>query len=205
MISDDGQTVIIIDDYPGGSGFSSIQALHFYNRDNLVRMYSLGELVTNMCNMSRSASHFDWLTGFSAEPDGKLEIKTTEFKTIGFDAVGAITYKTDDPRSIGAEILYGKIKRLGRNHFVLKVFQSINGTTKRGVTINLLHSDREMKKIYREYHMNGLFDSILSDLKRGFWMTFFIVEGNRIRETSSSTYNMPDYCNIYNKNNERND
>ena len=82
-VADDGKHFVAVDDF-SMEDYKTADVLWFYDKDKLVKTYSLKDLLNDVTNISQSVSHFDWCFSPSLE-DKNFYLKTYELKNICFD------------------------------------------------------------------------------------------------------------------------
>lgn len=157
LISNDGQYVIIVDDYSSGYGFHDLEIAYIYNRDILVKTFLLGDLLNSLCNVSYSISHMRWCNRASISSDNKIEIETNEFYTYRINTSGEIVAKTSDPRiQEGDDIVTAKIRRLERDSYEFIIRHSVRNKNAIGRTFQRNISDDFMKEIHGYFYSSRL-------------------------------------------------
>lgn len=87
LISDDGSSIVVIDDFSEALPQADLEVLHFYDAGRLVATYRLGELLESVENVQRTSSHFLWYHRDSLSFDGEtLLLTTTECVPLDFAA-----------------------------------------------------------------------------------------------------------------------
>ncbi|WP_299108575.1 hypothetical protein [uncultured Winogradskyella sp.] len=92
-ISDNGEQIIIVDDFSSKFGFPQFNAVQFHKKNKLIKTLRLGDLLDNMCSISYSVSHMRWCFDFDFIDDNKFEIKTYEYFNYIFDIEGNLVEK----------------------------------------------------------------------------------------------------------------
>jgi hypothetical protein len=199
VISDDGQNVVIIDDYPIRLAFKKREMMTFYERGTRLKRIYLGDLIQNFCSLSYSTSHMDWCRGYFHFNDRKeITIETHEFYRYTFNANGDLLHKQSDEHIQPGDILAnGKIKREGKNQYVVTVNFCIRGNIKANETLTLACKDRALKKLYGT--RDGLFKSRIKAMENGFTRTF-IIRNSKIQKADFPVpnYNSGNDCNFFN-------
>jgi hypothetical protein len=117
-ISENGEHIIVVDDYSGGFGFPNFEVVHFYEKEELVKTLTLGDLLDNMCSVTYSVSHMRWCFDFNFLNDNSFQIETYEYYNYQFDSNGVLIKKTSDERiRQNDDIVSAKIKRLEKNKY----------------------------------------------------------------------------------------
>jgi hypothetical protein len=86
LISNDGNKIVVINDFVEGHKVKQTMALTFYYRGRLVREYKLEDLIDDSTNVSLSIWHTTWcIDDFGFEmSDSVFSIATYEFNEISF-------------------------------------------------------------------------------------------------------------------------
>lgn len=131
IISDDGMSIVVVNDYSPDYGETSF--VKFYNRGVLIKEYFLFDILEKFSNCSFSASHMSWCFDFWIGKDQKFVIHTYEFKELTFDISSGLLidkkyFKGIDDRT---KILYGKVEGLGQGVYQIRVDNVINGKVSR--------------------------------------------------------------------------
>jgi len=115
LVSDNGEQLIIIDDYINGHNIPDAPVLKFYNNGRLVHSYRFADLVGSYCYCSYSVSHIRWvLFDFSLSTNDSLfNLATYELYEYEFNANGDMVKKQRPPGyNDSAAIVYGKFYRI---------------------------------------------------------------------------------------------
>ena len=112
FISNDGEKIVVINDYMEGHIISDRIALSFYNKGKLQKEYRLTELVTDTTNIDRTIWHTIWCIedfGFQKN-DSLFSIATFEFREFLFDTSNGkiISNKRPEPFDDSALIVRGE-------------------------------------------------------------------------------------------------
>ncbi len=140
LISDDGKSVVAIDDYSEREWDKNPEVLIFYINGSKITAYKLNEVIDNLKFISESASHFRWLYGnektFSIK-DSKINLTTFEMNNFTFEVeTGKILKKERDEILSGDAIyVYGTVKGLGGDKHEIEVGCVIYGSVKKGSKI----------------------------------------------------------------------
>ena len=140
LVSDDGESVISIDDYSEQNLEENPEVIFFYNNGNKVKTYRLNEVFDNKNFIVESVSHFKWLFGNKntfAINDSKVYLTTFEMNNLVFDLrTGKLLSKEKDKiLADGAIYVYGQVKGLGREKHEIKIECVISGSVKKGSNI----------------------------------------------------------------------
>lgn len=198
VISEDGQNIIIIDDYSGAYGIKEFVMVTFYQRDQFLKSLKLGDLLDNMCSVSYSTSHMRWCSSFGFNDKEEFTIKTHEFYHYTFAKNGTLIRKESDALIGPDDILAkGQIKRIKRNRYTIKTDYCIRGNLKSEEVLEVQCKDRVMKKIYGRLY--GFLKSKNKAMKKDFTRTFLIRNGSvQNPNFALPNYNSPNHCNSIN-------
>lgn len=129
LVSDDGESLVTIDDYSERERAKNLDVLSFYRAGKLLKTYTLGELLNDIGNIESSVSHFTWFFGIPSLKKEKLNFKTYELVDYTFDMeTGSLINKERDEALNGdALYIYGKMKNLGNGFYEMKVCHRIQG------------------------------------------------------------------------------
>lgn len=102
LVSDDGISVVVIDDFSEALPAAELEVLQFYRSGKLKAAYRLGELLDNVKHVGLTSSHFFWFSWDSLSFDGgTLSMMTTECVPLAFSVrSGAMI---DNSREISAD------------------------------------------------------------------------------------------------------
>lgn len=199
VISNDGQNIVIVDDYSGAFGYKRFEIMTFYEKDKLIKRLSLGDLIQNMCALSYSVSHMTWCSrDFDFNDRNEITIKTHEFYKYTFNKNGELLSKESDELIQTNDVLaVGKIKRESRNKYIVKIDFCIRGNLKPEEILELKCSDRQMKKIFGNIY--GFLRSKKKAMKNEFTRTF-LIRNYKIQniDFARPIYNSYDSCNAVN-------
>ena len=132
LVSDDGRFISTIDDYSCRYSTNALAVLSFYTDGELVKSYSLEDLLEEVDNVSHSASHFGWVHHNRSDfriDKLSLSIKTYEGTAYTFNLEdGSIQRKVLEPlRAKGALYVYGDIQKLNGNHYEMDIWHRVWG------------------------------------------------------------------------------
>jgi hypothetical protein len=198
-ISENGQNIIIVDDYSGGYGFPNFEVIHFYKKEKLVNTLTLGNLLDNMCSVSYSVSHMTWCFDFNFLTDNSFKVKTYEYFNYRFDLNGTLIKKTSDERiEPNDDIVSAKIKRIEKNKYSFKIKKSIRGKYEPDTELVLSVSDKFMRKIHGKFY--GFLPARNKKMETEFYKTILIRENKPIyTEFRFPIYNGDQSCNLINR------
>lgn len=146
LVSDDGKSVIAVDDYSEQQPEDNSEVLSFYHNGNRIKVYKLNEVFDDIKFISQSVSHFRWLfrnqQNFSII-DSKINLTTFEMNNLVFDIeTGSLLKKEKDQMLAGDAIyVFGKVKGLNGDRNEILVECSIYGKAQKGEKI--LFSSKE--------------------------------------------------------------
>lgn len=196
IISNDGQNIVIIDDYSGGFGYSGNEIMTFYEKDKLIKRINLGILIQNMCSVSYSVSHMTWCSrDFEFNEKNEITIKTFEFFNYTFNKNGElINRESDKLLNLNDTLAVGEIQRKSRNKYSIKIKFCVRGNLKAEEILEIDTKDREMRKIYGKLY--GFLKSKNKAMKKEFTRTF-LMKNSEIRKINFTipTYNSNINCN----------
>ena len=196
LISNNGNSVVIVDDYSGGYGFKDFDVVHFYKRDKLIKNLKLQDLLSNMCSVTYSSSHMRWCLTFNMSKSNTFRVKTNDFYNFEYDLNGNLIKKISDLRINKFEdIVYAEIKRVNRNKYRFKVLKSIRN---KSITNNILFidvKDKTMRKIF------GMFSGILPNRNKKMESKFYrtmLFNNNYpiVSKIQFPNYNSNSICNL---------
>ncbi len=88
FVSDDGNIVVVIDDFSEREPKAHLEVLHFYRAGELVAAYTLDDLLMNAKSVSYTSSHFGWfLQGSLRFDQDSLFLVTTECVPVTFSTM----------------------------------------------------------------------------------------------------------------------
>ncbi len=151
FISDDGQCVIIVNDWPSEKPEANLEMVSIYNHGKLVEAYKLNEILTYIFNISSSVSHFSWTLKPPLVLFKENEIKFTTYELN--DVV--INIKTGEMSKIrnknvgtNSMFVYGEIISTNSNMFEMKVCQKAFGILKNDTIKFFSKKNFEKKRYY---------------------------------------------------------
>lgn len=199
IISNDGQNIVIIDDYSGGFALQELEILTFYERDKKIKSIKLGEMLENMCSVSYSVSHMTWCSSdFKFNHRNEFIINTYEFYNYTFDENGKIlSKKSDEKINEDDNLVVGVIKRISSNKYSVTIKYCIRGELVSNETLQIECKDREMRKIYGKLY--GFLKSKNKVMKDEFTRTF-LIKKSKIQKVNFAIpiYNSSINCNYLN-------
>jgi hypothetical protein len=141
LVSDDGKSVIAIDDYSEQSFDKNPEVLLFYNAGKKIKGYKLNELLDNIKFISVSVSHFQWIYGnqktFSIK-DSKINLTTFELNNYSFNTETGDILKKERDKTLSGEAIYvyGRVKGLGADSHEIEIDCVIYGTVPKGTKLS---------------------------------------------------------------------
>jgi hypothetical protein len=114
LVSDDGKSVIAVDDYSEQEREENPKILLFFRNGKEIKSYNLKDLISDKKFVSYSASHFRWIIRSESSlkiEDSKIKLKTHEFYNYSFNIdTGELVQKERDELLTGDAIFaYGSV------------------------------------------------------------------------------------------------
>lgn len=198
LISDDGQNIVIIDDYSWGFGFKNLEMMTFYEKENRIKRLKLGDLIENICSLTYSVSHMKWCSNFYFNERNEIVVKTNEFYNYTYSKKGElISKKRDEIIKDNDVIISASIKRLKRNRYEINLIYCIIGNLNSKTLSDLECKDQIMKKIYGKVY--GFLKSKNKAMKEVFYRTL-LIRDSKVQniDFAKPTYNSSNNCQYYN-------
>jgi hypothetical protein len=132
-VSNDGQFVVIINDWPVGSPRDTLEMVTIFNKGQLLKKIRLNELIVNTFNVSKSVSHFSWTLDYPIVAFNSDEIKFTTFELNDFKikiSSGETCKSKNSIISDSSVFVYGEIISKNADIFEMKVCQKAFGPLK---------------------------------------------------------------------------
>lgn len=129
-ISNDGQTVVAVNDYVQGLPADSIILMKFYYQGILKREMTMGALVQDNCNVTESIAHFRWCFDDSElRSDGIFATTTFELIRYEFDSKNGETVNKVQHPALTESSLYlcGHIKLIKPGEYEIVPWRIIYG------------------------------------------------------------------------------
>ncbi len=131
FISNDGQRLVVIDDFMEGHLIKERPALIFFQNGKLTTSYKLKDILTDTCNVTKSIWHTMWSLedfGFS-KTDSTFSMATFEFNEFEYDTFNGNLIKKDKPEPFDQNtvIVYGKFYKDDSEETTMTVFKYIAG------------------------------------------------------------------------------
>lgn len=137
VISDDGNSVAVIDDYSEQDEKKNPEVLCFYSYGKKIKSYKLYDLISNRKFVSFSVSHFDWLftdtssyKPFTIE-SSQITLQTHELNNYSFRIETGEMLKKERDAILSGDAIYvfGDIFSLGNDFYQIKVRCVLYGET----------------------------------------------------------------------------
>lgn len=134
LVSDDGKSIVAIDDWSEQEAKENPEVLLFFCNGKKTQAYKINELVSDIKFVMYSVSHFIWLLDYGKElriENSKLALKTHELNTYLFNIeTGEILEKQRDERLSGDAIFASGIVSGDKgNEYQFKIICLIYGQT----------------------------------------------------------------------------
>ncbi len=131
FVSDNGQNIVVIDDFMEGHNIGSRNAIWFYKFGKLVKSHRLNELISDTCNVSKSI----WHTGWCIENYGFVDnqehytVSTYELTDFVFDLASGQIITKNKPEGFDSEslIVFGEFRKGEEDHAVMKIKRYMAG------------------------------------------------------------------------------
>ena len=140
FISNNGQNIVVIDDYMVGHKIGDRNALWFYNNGKLVKSYRLNELISDTCNISQSVGHTEWCLEDFEMIDSKnlFTLSTYELTEFIFDLTTGevISNKKPDIFYSKSFIAYGEFRKGNEEQATMRIKRYISGDVQHENIIN---------------------------------------------------------------------
>ncbi|HRH44480.1 MAG TPA: hypothetical protein PKY82_22785 [Pyrinomonadaceae bacterium] len=135
IISDDGKSIVAVDDYSTQDNRKNPEILHFFKNGKMLKSYKLSELLDNSRFITISASHFRWLNFYESSnkpylvEDSKINLQTFELNNFTFDIETGNLLKKERDKIIDENTIYvfGQVSGNGSEDNEIEVFCSIYG------------------------------------------------------------------------------
>lgn len=129
VVSDDGKSVVAIDDYSEQDDKKNPEVLFFYKHGKKIKSYKLYNLISNRKFVSFSVSHFNWL--FTYKPNyepftaegSQMTLQTHELNNYSFNIETGKMLKKERDTVLSGDAIYvfGDIFSLGNDYYQTKV------------------------------------------------------------------------------------
>ncbi len=146
LVSDDGKSIVAVDDYSIRDYAKNLEVLTFYQNGIKTKGYKLSDLFDKKILAYGTVSHFRW-SNFDEEKDkidkSKFNLTTYELNNFTFDVnTGEILKKERDKALTNDSVfVMGSIKKLQKTLYEITVKCSIFGDISEGEKIQFEHID----------------------------------------------------------------
>lgn len=129
-VSNNGDYVVIINDWPSEKPDDNLEMISIYKKGSLVKSIKLNEILNCGYNISSSVSHFSWTVGdpkisFAAK---NISFQTYELNEIVIDLIdGKITKTRNKLVKENSLLVYGKIIKKNGKDYKLEVCHKVFG------------------------------------------------------------------------------
>ncbi len=128
LVSDNGQNIVVIDDFAQGHIIDDRNALWFYNKGNLVKTHKLKTILEDTCNVSFSIWHtmrsLEDLTFSNA--DSTFRLSTYEFNDYVFDTISGNILSKKRPVEFDT-IVFGQFDKGDSENVRMEVIKYVAG------------------------------------------------------------------------------
>lgn len=172
-VSNNGNYIVIINDWPSESPDDNLEMISIYKNGSLIKSIKLNEILNCGYNISSSVSHFRWTIGHPniSFTTKNISLITYELNEIEIDLIdGKITKTRNKLVKENSLLVYGKIiKKIG-NNYKLEVCHKVFGTLSNPIielksekefrtndyfTI-LIENGNEIDVQYKKQNLNGI-------------------------------------------------
>jgi hypothetical protein len=130
-ISNDGNHIVLINDWPQQPVSDSIVLVAFYEKGKLVKSYGLSDIFQCGYNVTTSISHFSWLMEDAKlnYTTNKLSLNTLELKYFEFNLKNGDLIKARKNKKLKNNdiLVYGNVIKQGNNLFRVDVCHRVYG------------------------------------------------------------------------------
>jgi hypothetical protein len=172
-ISNDGDYIVIINDWPSETPDDNLEMVSIYKNGSLVKSIKLNEILDCGYNISSSASHFKWTIG---QPKISFTTKNISFVTYELNEIridlidGKIIKTKNDLVKENSLLVYGKIISKNGENYKIEVCHKVFGTlinsiidlysekefrTKSYITV-LIENGKEINIQYKNQNLNNI-------------------------------------------------
>ncbi len=131
LISDNGQNIIVIDDFMEGHIIGQRNTLWLYKEGRLLKSYKLTELVNDTCNVGKSMWHTDWCFGNFELSNNQTHFSLTTFELseIAFDLISGQLIINRKPEGFDSDclIVFGEFRKGDEDYTTMKILKYIAG------------------------------------------------------------------------------
>jgi len=140
FVSNNGQNIVVIDDFMEGHKIGNRNTIWFYNNGKLVKSYRMNELVSDTCNISKSIWHNEWcLENFDIiDNESHFTLSTYEMTDFIFDLTTGevITKKKPDGFDSESLIVFGEFRKGKEEQVTMKIKRYISGKVQQENILN---------------------------------------------------------------------
>ena len=131
FISNDGQRLVVIDDFMEGHQIKQRPAVIFFQNGKLTATYKLKDILADTCNVTKSIWHTVWsLEDFGfRKADSLFSFATFEFNEFEFNTFNGILIKKDRPKPFDENtyVVYGKFYKGDNEETTMTILKNIAG------------------------------------------------------------------------------
>jgi hypothetical protein len=131
FLSDNGQNVIVIDDFMEGHLIKDRSVLWIFDNGELKNSYQLTKLLKDTCNVTQSIWHTTWcLDDYGFNKTQKVfSVSTNEFIDYSFDLNSGLIISSKRPENYDDStlILYGEFRKNSSDQVTMKILRYISG------------------------------------------------------------------------------
>ncbi|MDD2799544.1 MAG: hypothetical protein PHV20_13215 [Bacteroidales bacterium] len=131
LVSDNGQNIVVINDYIEGHKIGKKNALWLYQKGKLLKSYKLTELINDTCNVAQSIWHTNWSYGNFEFTDNlnHFSLTTYELSEILFDLTTGQIISNRKPTGFDSNclIVFGEFRKGKENYATMKILKYIAG------------------------------------------------------------------------------
>lgn len=132
LLSNDGSSLVVVDDYSERVPTPDLVVLLFYSNGKLSKRYTLGELLEDPTNITESVSHFSWFFGGGRALDtsnGRLRLTTYELVRYEFELATGDQLLRERDGVLGESTIYafGDVEPVGSQRYRMQVCRRIYG------------------------------------------------------------------------------
>ena len=140
FISNDGQRLVVIDDFMEGHEIKRRPAITFFQKSHITASYKLTDMVSDTCNISYSIWHTTWsLEDFGLRRnDSTFSLATFEFNEFEFDTFSGQIQKKAKPAIVNPKslIVFGKFYKGDNEETTMTIAKYIVGQKQLNNQIN---------------------------------------------------------------------
>lgn len=135
LLSDDGETIVVVDDWSAGVPAAFWPVLSFYQHGRETHTYTLGQLLGSIYPVSESASHFSWFEHYHfSSATATFTLQTFTQQELAFEGRPGqqLATKYQGLVTPGSLLAYGRIKQAGPHQYELTVCRPYYGPVRVG-------------------------------------------------------------------------